>query len=498
MEKGQGLAAFLPPPRPAKPRHEVRAPHELSAFECRESYGEPCRGSTSSAAPRSPSPTAALPTKSPARRTVEALDVGAKLVHSPVSAPFAGPMSQHWGASPCLAAKNVSRTSDVSLAAPVLHDGTETATSVLLATPAAMLQDSPGANLLAQAANDELEHLRAEEQSLRRLWQQLQAPPQGEDPTGQSVRQSEAFQREPAADELQRAEQELRRLTRQAECQELRQRREAEEQLSSKARADLEDARASCRATEARVAAETRSLQEELKEARQAAAGWLPPDFWTTSEPFDAAAAQARESQLRTELAELFEREAVARSLLERLRDLRSDAELRLPAMELERNQEKVREMSMDKGFIVPAIDPTEELQILRSTPSAQSSGSCEQPHEEHASEQSSAQQRLRLLQERAAKLHVIKEHLQRLSQQRRAREAKSDPCKDGASGSVENREPPRITRWQKVAHQLLSTGAFSLDRVKVNRLGPGSPRAVATIAIIWEIPKIGDPNIIP
>ena len=28
--------------------------------------------------------------------------------------------------------------------------------------------------------------------------------------------------------------------------------------------------------------------------------GWLPPDFWTTSEPFDAAAAQARESHLRT------------------------------------------------------------------------------------------------------------------------------------------------------------------------------------------------------
>eukprot|EP00439_Symbiodinium_sp_Y106_P081268 s24_g20.t1 len=478
MEKGQGLAAFLPPPRPAKPRDEVRAPHELSAFEC--------HGSTSSAAPRSPSLTAAPPTRSPARRTVEALDVGAKLVHSPVLAPFAGPVSQHWGASPCLAAKNVSRTSDVSLAAPVLHDETETATSVLLATPAAMFQDSLGANLLAQAAYDELEHLRAEEQSLRRLWQQLQAPPQGEDPTGQSVRQSEAFQREPAADELHLAEQELRRLTRQAECQELRQRHEAEEwrqaycqardaaskarraeaesqeelrqleqhvvslrEASDQARADLEDARASCRATEARVAAETRSLQEELKEARQAAAGWLPPDFWTTSEPFDAAAAQARESHLRTELAELFEREAVARSLLERLRDLRSDAELRLPAMARERNQEKV-----------PAIDPAEELQILRSTPSAQSSGSCEQPHEEHAPEQSSAQQRLRLLQERAAKLHVIKEHLQRLSQQRRAREIKSDPCKDGASGSVsvESREPPRITRWQKVVHQLLST----------------------------------------
>jgi len=173
-----------------------------------------------------------------------------------------------------------------------------------------MFQDSLGANLLAQAAYDELEHLRAEEQSLRRLWQQLQAPPQGEDPTGQSVRQSEAFQREPAADELHLAEQELRRLTRQAECQELRQRREAEEwrqaycqardaaskarraeaesqeelrqleqhvvslrEASDQARADLEDARASCRATEARVAAETRSLQEELKEARQAAAG---------------------------------------------------------------------------------------------------------------------------------------------------------------------------------------------------------------------------------
>ena len=34
------------------------------------------------------------------------------------------------------------------------------------------------------------------------------------------------------------------------------------------------------------------------------------------------------------------------------LRDLRSDAELRLPAMARERNQEKVREMHMIKGFV--------------------------------------------------------------------------------------------------------------------------------------------------
>ncbi|CAE7302427.1 Arsb, partial [Symbiodinium sp. CCMP2456] len=445
MERAQGLAAFLPPPRPAKPGHDARAPHELNALEC--------RGSASSAAPCSPSLTAALPTRGPARRTVEALDVRAKLAHSPVSPPFTGPMSPHLGASPCLAAKKVSRSSDVSLAAPAVLRETETSAaassaSVLLAPPKPMSQDFQGANLLAQVANDELEHLRAEEQSLRSLWQQLQATPRGEDPTGQNVRRVEApgqgscrleaFRQEAAADELHLAEQELHRLTRQAECQELRQRREAEEwrqaycqardaaskarraeaesaaelrqleqhvvslrEASDQARADLEDARASCWATEARVAAETRSLQEELQEARQAAAGWLPADFWTTSEPFDAAAAQARESQLRTELAELFEREARARSLLERLRDLRSDAELHLPVMEVERNQEKVH-----------AIDPTEEHQILRSTPSAQSSGSCEQPHEEHAPEQSSAQQRLRLLQERAAKLHVIKEHL--------------------------------------------------------------------------------------
>ncbi|CAE7736384.1 Arsb, partial [Symbiodinium pilosum] len=57
---------------------------------------------------------------------------------------------------------------------------------------------------------------------------------------------------------------------------------------------------------------------------------------------------------------------------------------------------------------------------VLRSTPSVQSSGSCEQAAEECVPERISARQRLRLLQERAAKLHTIKEHLQRLSKERR------------------------------------------------------------------------------
>ncbi|CAE7260080.1 Arsb [Symbiodinium natans] len=546
MATSQGLAAFLPPPRPSRCR-EARLLHEPA----RESSGP-----TSSVAPCSPALAASLsetwstasadaPDVTDARAT-PARTLAPSAAPSPAPSPAPCPVpSRRLPASPCLAAKNISLSpSEPFVAIPTSWDETEITTT----QHAQPFEEPLAGTLLAEVAQDELDQLRAEERGLRRLWLQLQAPSQGQ--RGGSRRQAEessapTLPAEAAGTEdvpeLQLAEQELLRLSRQAECQELCQRREAEEwrqayceardaaskarraeaesqaelqQLEKvvgslredldKARADLEDARAACRATEVRVGAETRRLKEEVAEARQAAAGWLPAEPWfsETSDSFDAASAQERESCLRTELAELFDREARARSLLERLRDLRSDAALRLqerPLAALAAAKENdifedacplftkafllrflvVKRQESEKGTVrnrfsmvhehpVSAKQPlgSSETNRPRSVSARGSSfasdlqgGSCEQATEEYAPEANSSRQRLRLLQERAAKLHAIKEHLQRLSRQRQtSNEMVSDAPNLTDSGCpncpAECREPPpRITRWQKQPH---------------------------------------------
>ena len=135
---------------------------------------------------------------------------------------------------------------------------------------------------------------------------------------------------------------------------------------------------------------------------------------------------------------------------------------------------------SFDSWWEAQATDVAEDSQVLRSTPSVQSSpsascgktssqavdagfalqgGSYDQPAEENPLERSAERQRLRSLQERAAKLHAIKDHLQRISRQRRqAADEKSGEALSGAQSFTESREPaPRATRWRKTAELCLS-----------------------------------------
>lgn len=209
---------------------------------------------------------------------------------------------------------------------------------------------------LAEAASDELDRLREEERSLRCLWQSCYS----KEMTGGSARSAlnggaAEMHMAKVFDQAKIAEQELANLFKQAEQDELHHHRAAEEwrqvyrevkdvlkekqleaeesqavidelqaEISSlrsalkNAFAELEDASAAYRATDARVTSERAVLAEELAEAKLTAEG---------ARMEQVAAEEQRQDELRKELSECLQREALGQALLKRLRQLRNDAE---------------------------------------------------------------------------------------------------------------------------------------------------------------------------
>eukprot|EP00435_Cladocopium_sp_Y103_P049610 s2340_g15.t1 len=325
---------------------------------------------------------------------------------------------------------------------------------------------------LAEAASDELDRLREEERSLRCLWQSCYSKQM----TGGSARgalngRAAEMPTAKVVDEAKTAEQEeLANLFKQAEQNELQHHRAAEEwrqvyrevkdvlkekQLEAEesqavidelqaevsslrsalkiASAELEDASAAYRATDARVTSERVVLAEELAEAKLAAEG---------ARMEQVEAEEQRQDELRKELSECLQREALGQALLERLRQLRNDAETQrrhrdellptAPAKVDAACQSSVAEEKL-------ASDPSYQSQTVSGL--EPSTSKCMPPTVPATPHMPSPDQRQWLLS-RVQKLHAVKDQLQNL---RKHSLCTPEKAKSGNSESQET-----LRRWHK------------------------------------------------